>query len=299
MVKAGDATDAVIEELAAVMEQGDIIIDGGNALYTDTIRREASLRERGLHFVGAGISGGEEGALNGPSIMPGGPKESYQALGPLLEVDRRAGRRHPLLHPHRPRRVGPLRQDGAQRHRVRRHAADRRGLQPVSGRARLRRRPDRRRVRRVEHRRLGELPRRDHRGGAAAEGRQDRAAARRRHRRRRRTEGHRPLDGEVGAGPRHPGDRYRGGGVRPRTVRLPPPARRREGPGVRHARREAGPTPRNSPRTSARRSTPRRSSPTRRASTRSRRAAPNTTGASTLATSRPSGAAAASSAPAS
>ncbi|PTR27434.1 6-phosphogluconate dehydrogenase [Rhodococcus sp. OK519] len=85
MVKAGDATDAVIEELADAMEPGDIIIDGGNALYTDTIRREAALRERGLHFVGAGISGGEEGALNGPSIMPGGPKESYAALGPLLE----------------------------------------------------------------------------------------------------------------------------------------------------------------------------------------------------------------------
>ncbi|UYP17281.1 NADP-dependent phosphogluconate dehydrogenase [Rhodococcus sp. Z13] len=86
MVKAGDATDAVIEELAAVMEPGDIIIDGGNALYTDTIRREAALRARGLHFVGAGISGGEEGALNGPSIMPGGPAESYEALGPLLET---------------------------------------------------------------------------------------------------------------------------------------------------------------------------------------------------------------------
>ncbi|SNT08155.1 NADP-dependent phosphogluconate dehydrogenase [Rhodococcoides kyotonense] len=85
MVKAGDPTDAVIEELAGAMEEGDIIIDGGNALYTDTIRREASLKERGLHFVGAGISGGEEGALNGPSIMPGGPAESYKALGPLLE----------------------------------------------------------------------------------------------------------------------------------------------------------------------------------------------------------------------
>src|SRR6476661_8279651 len=85
MVKAGEATDAVIEDLAAAMEPGDIIIDGGNALYTDTIRREASLRERGLHFVGAGISGGEEGALNGPSIMPGGPAESYKSLGPLLE----------------------------------------------------------------------------------------------------------------------------------------------------------------------------------------------------------------------
>lgn len=85
MVKAGEPTDAVIDELADAMEPGDIIIDGGNALYTDTIRREQAMAARGLHFVGAGISGGEEGALNGPSIMPGGPKESYTSLGPLLE----------------------------------------------------------------------------------------------------------------------------------------------------------------------------------------------------------------------
>ena len=85
MVKAGAPTDAVIDELADAMEAGDIIIDGGNALYTDTIRRERALAARGLHFVGAGISGGEEGALNGPSIMPGGPAESYKSLGPLLE----------------------------------------------------------------------------------------------------------------------------------------------------------------------------------------------------------------------
>jgi 6-phosphogluconate dehydrogenase len=85
MVKAGDPTDAVINELADAMDEGDIIIDGGNALYTDTIRREKAMRARGLHFVGAGISGGEEGALNGPSIMPGGPAESYRSLGPLLE----------------------------------------------------------------------------------------------------------------------------------------------------------------------------------------------------------------------
>uniref|UniRef100_UPI00262F7216 NAD(P)-binding domain-containing protein n=1 Tax=uncultured Corynebacterium sp. TaxID=159447 RepID=UPI00262F7216 len=85
MVQAGPATDAVIAQLADLMQPGDIIIDGGNALYTDTIRREKEIRERGLHFVGAGISGGEEGALNGPSIMPGGPAESYESLGPLLE----------------------------------------------------------------------------------------------------------------------------------------------------------------------------------------------------------------------
>lgn len=85
MVQAGPATDAVINQLADAMEDGDIIIDGGNALYTDTIRREQEMAERGRHFVGAGISGGEEGALNGPSIMPGGPKESWETLGPLLE----------------------------------------------------------------------------------------------------------------------------------------------------------------------------------------------------------------------
>ncbi|MDO5670583.1 MAG: NADP-dependent phosphogluconate dehydrogenase [Corynebacterium sp.] len=85
MVQAGPATDAVINQLAEAMEDGDIIIDGGNALYTDTIRREQEMAERGRHFVGAGISGGEEGALLGPSIMPGGPAESWETLGPLLE----------------------------------------------------------------------------------------------------------------------------------------------------------------------------------------------------------------------
>ena len=85
MVKAGAGTDAVIDQLAALMEPGDIIVDGGNAHYADTRRREAALRERGIHFVGTGISGGEEGALNGPSIMPGGTAEAYQSLGPLLE----------------------------------------------------------------------------------------------------------------------------------------------------------------------------------------------------------------------
>ena len=85
MVKAGTATDAVIEQLADAMEEGDIIIDGGNALFTDTIRREKAIRARGLHYVGTGVSGGEEGALHGPSIMPGGTEKAYESLGPLLE----------------------------------------------------------------------------------------------------------------------------------------------------------------------------------------------------------------------
>src|ERR1035437_2290934 len=85
MVQAGGPTDAVIEELATALEPGDVIVEGGNAHFEDTRRREAALRERGLHFVGAGISGGEDGALKGPSIMPGGPAEAYASLGPLLE----------------------------------------------------------------------------------------------------------------------------------------------------------------------------------------------------------------------
>ncbi|WP_279526928.1 NADP-dependent phosphogluconate dehydrogenase [Microbacterium sp. BK668] len=84
MVKAGRPTDAVIDSLLEVFEPGDIIVDGGNALFTDTIRREKAVRETGVNFVGMGVSGGEEGALNGPSLMPGGPDESWVTLGPIL-----------------------------------------------------------------------------------------------------------------------------------------------------------------------------------------------------------------------
>ncbi|MFI6938162.1 NADP-dependent phosphogluconate dehydrogenase [Streptomyces sp. NPDC050418] len=85
MVKAGAPTDAVIQEFAPLLEPGDMIIDGGNAHFADTRRREQELREQGIHFVGTGVSGGEEGALLGPSIMPGGSAESYATLGPMLE----------------------------------------------------------------------------------------------------------------------------------------------------------------------------------------------------------------------
>ena len=85
MVKAGAGTDATIDALLPHLAKGDIVVDGGNAYFEDTRRREAALRVQGFHFVGAGISGGEEGALLGPSIMPGGSPESYAALGPLLE----------------------------------------------------------------------------------------------------------------------------------------------------------------------------------------------------------------------
>lgn len=85
MVKAGAPVDSVIEQLTPLLDKDDIIIDGGNSYFQDTRRRERECAEKGLHFVGIGVSGGEEGALNGPSIMPGGSKESYKSLGPLLE----------------------------------------------------------------------------------------------------------------------------------------------------------------------------------------------------------------------
>jgi 6-phosphogluconate dehydrogenase len=85
LVKAGAPTDAVIDELVPLLEDGDIVIDAGNAHFADTARREKALSERGLNFVGSGVSGGEEGALLGPSIMPGGSKESYEKLGPIFE----------------------------------------------------------------------------------------------------------------------------------------------------------------------------------------------------------------------
>ncbi|MBG6190577.1 6-phosphogluconate dehydrogenase [Arthrobacter sp. CAN_A212] len=85
MVKAGGPVDSVIGQLEPLLEPGDIVIDGGNSHYEDTRRREAALATKGLHFVGVGVSGGEEGALLGPSIMPGGSRESYDSLGPMLE----------------------------------------------------------------------------------------------------------------------------------------------------------------------------------------------------------------------
>ncbi len=85
MVKAGRATDAVIDALVEVFEPGDIIVDGGNSLFTDTIRREKAVRETGINFVGMGVSGGEEGALLGPSLMPGGSDASWVTLGPILK----------------------------------------------------------------------------------------------------------------------------------------------------------------------------------------------------------------------
>ncbi len=84
MVKAGAPVDAVINQLAPLLEKGDVIIDGGNSLFTDTQRRGKDLESRGIHFVGMGVSGGEEGALKGPSLMPGSSRESWEIIAPIF-----------------------------------------------------------------------------------------------------------------------------------------------------------------------------------------------------------------------
>lgn len=85
MVKAGEATDATIEQLKPFLDKGDILIDGGNTFFKDTQRRNRELSALGIHFIGTGVSGGEEGALKGPSIMPGGQKEAYDLVAPILK----------------------------------------------------------------------------------------------------------------------------------------------------------------------------------------------------------------------
>lgn len=86
MVKAGTATDATIDQLVPLLDEGDILIDGGNAYFPDTQRRSKDLEAKGLRFIGTGVSGGEEGALKGPSIMPGGQRSAYELVEPILKA---------------------------------------------------------------------------------------------------------------------------------------------------------------------------------------------------------------------
>lgn len=85
MVQAGEPTDKTIQALLPYLSQGDVLIDGGNTFFQDTIRRNRALADSGIHFIGTGVSGGEEGALKGPSIMPGGQREAYDLVAPILE----------------------------------------------------------------------------------------------------------------------------------------------------------------------------------------------------------------------
>jgi 6-phosphogluconate dehydrogenase len=84
MVQAGRPVDAVIEQLLPLLDEGDVLIDGGNSFFKDTVRRAAELEQKGILYLGAGVSGGEEGALKGPSIMPGGSREAWKKVGKIL-----------------------------------------------------------------------------------------------------------------------------------------------------------------------------------------------------------------------
>src|SRR3954452_11641674 len=85
MIKAGKPVDQVIAEVAPLLEKGDVLIDGGNSLFTDTQRRCKDLEGKGIHYVGMGVSGGEEGALKGPSLMPGGSRDSWEIIAPIFQ----------------------------------------------------------------------------------------------------------------------------------------------------------------------------------------------------------------------
>src|SRR5690606_1070281 len=111
LVQAGKATDAVIDGLVPLLDKNDIIIDGGNALWTDTIRREKSLKEQGLRFIGSGVSGGEEGARFGPSLMPGCDKSAWNEIKPIwnaiaAKVDKKTGKPIPGALPGKPVKGG-------------------------------------------------------------------------------------------------------------------------------------------------------------------------------------------------
>ena len=268
MVKAGGPVDAVVEELSPLLDEGDIVIDAGNSHFLDTRRRTQACRERGLRFVGTGVSGGEEGALLGPSIMPGGEREAYGEVEEVFtsiaaQVDGTPcctyvgpdGAGHYVKMVHNGIEYADM-QLIAEAYDLLRHGA---GLE-VRG--------HREHVRRVEPGRSRVLPDRDHGQGAGQGGRGHGRPAGRRDRRPGRAEGHRPLDQPGRARARRAADRHHRGGVRALAVGAARPARpprRRRWPARGRASRRRRT---RSWTTSARRSTPARSSRTRRASSR-------------------------------
>ncbi len=194
MVQAGAGTDAVIDQLAERFEPGDIIVDGGNANFHGHHPPREAHRATGIHFVGTGISGGEEGALNGPSIMPGGSAESYETLGPILASIAAVAEGEPCV-----THVGT---DGAG-HFVKmiHNGIEYADMQLIAEAYDLLRTigglvagRDRGRLRRVEQRRPGVVPDRDHRRGAPPGRRRDRQAVRR-HRRSTRPDRRAPASG--------------------------------------------------------------------------------------------------------
>lgn len=123
MVRAGQVVDDFIEQLVPLLDKGDIIIDGGNTNFPDTNRRVKALREKGIHFIGTGVSGGEEGARFGPSIMPGGAPEAWEAVNRFSKAFLQKLTLVSLAVTGWATMVRSLRENGSQRYRIRRHAA--------------------------------------------------------------------------------------------------------------------------------------------------------------------------------
>ena len=143
MVKAGRPVDELISQLLPFLSSGDVIIDGGNSDFHDTERRVKELEKKGIYFVGTGISGGEEGALHGPSVMPGGSAAGERHLAGNF---RQVGRWFALLRVDRSGGSRPFCEDGAQRHRIWRYAAYFRSLFAVEKPERIGQRCDGRRL---------------------------------------------------------------------------------------------------------------------------------------------------------
>ena len=229
MVKAGEGTDATIDALRPLLDKGDILIDGGNTHFTDTIRRNQDLAKSGLHFIGTGVSGGEEGALKGPSIMPGGQREAYDLVAPILtEIAAKApdgepcvaymgpdGAGHFVKMVHNGIEYGDM-QLIAESYDVLKHVA-----RPVERRAGQG-------LYRVEQGRARQLPDRDHVEDLHEEGRGDRQGSGRCDPRSRRAEGHGQVDEPERARPRRAAAADHGSGVRARAVVAEGSARGRE-----------------------------------------------------------------------
>ncbi len=172
LVKAGQPVDDFIEQLAPHLEKGDIIIDGGNSHFPDTIRRAKYCESKGLLYIGTGVSGGEEGALKGPSIMPGGSPAAWEHVKPIFQgIAAKTEDGDAVLRLGRRRRCGPLRQDGPQRHRIRRHADDLRDLSAHEAGPRHVERGNARGLRRMERGRTGFVSHRNHPRHPRAQGR--------------------------------------------------------------------------------------------------------------------------------
>ena len=140
LVPAGPPVDSVIKDLLPHLDKSDLMIDAGNSWFKDTDVRAGNLAAKGIHFLGVGVSGGEEGARHGPSIMPGGPKDGLRAGPPRLRSCGCEGQWRSVRDLAGTGIGWALREDGPQRHRIRCHAIDLRDLRPDETRSRLERR---------------------------------------------------------------------------------------------------------------------------------------------------------------